>query len=83
MKSFFKSFIFISTLMAISADKKYNVYYSAVAPKSYICLCVPTYLVKRLSQNNITDWDGECSNNQVCFWNSEEVLIKHWYSPIN
>ena len=83
MKPFFKSFILISTLLSTSADKKYNVYYSAVAPSSYICLCVPAYIVKRVTDNNITNWDGECSKDQVCFWNSDEVLIKYWYSPIN
>lgn len=83
MKFCFKSIILYATIMITAADKKYNIYYSAVAPSSYICLCAPSYIVKRVSDNNITDWDGECSNDQVCFWNSDEVLIKYWYSPIN
>jgi len=69
--------------MITSANNKYNVYYSAVAQSSYICLCVPTYIVKRVPYNNITNCDGECSKDQVCFWNSDDVLIKYWYSPIN
>ena len=83
MKFCFRNIIFIATIMTASANKKYNIYYSAVAPSSYICLCIPDYVVKRVSDNNITDWDGECSKKQVCFWNSEEVLIKYWYAPIN
>jgi len=83
MKFCFRSIILFATIMITTADKKYDVYYSAVAPSSYICLCVPDYIVRRVSDNNITSWDGECSKDQVCFWNSDEVLIKYWYSPIN
>ena len=83
MKFCFRSIILFATTMITSANNKYNVYYSAVAPSSYICLCVPDYIVRRVSDNNITSWDGECSKDQVCFWNSDEVLIKYWYSPIN
>ena len=83
MKLWFRSIMLFASIMTTTADKKYNVYYSAVAPSSYICLCIPAYIVKHVSDNNITDWDGECSNDQVCFWNSDEVLIKYWYSPIN
>jgi len=83
MKFCFRSIILFATIMITTADKKYDVYYSAVAPSSYICLCVPDYIVKRVTDNNITNWDGECSKDQVCFWNSDEVLIKYWYSPIN
>jgi hypothetical protein len=72
------------TFNNVCANKTYNVHYSAVAPSSYICLCIPSYIVKLTSYtSNITDWDGECSNNQICFWNEEEVLIKYWYSPNN
>lgn len=83
MKFCFRSIILFATIMITSANNKYNIYYSAVAPSSYICLCVPTYIVTRVPDNNITTLDGECSKEQVCFWNSDEVLIKYWYSPIN
>jgi len=83
MKFCFRCIILFATLMITSANKKYNVYYSSVAPSSYICLCIPAYIVTHVSNNNITSWDGECSNDQVCFWNSDEVLIKYWYAPIN
>lgn len=69
--------------VAAKKDKTYNIYYTAVAPNSNICLCVPSHIIKKTVKNNFTDWDGECSNNQVCFWNEETILIKHWYSPNN
>ena len=64
-------------------DKTYNIHYTAVGPNSNICLCVPSYIIKRTTDSDLTNWDGECSNNQVCFWNEEAILIKYWYSPIN
>ena len=85
-----KSYNIINTLLAtfimynVVGSKTYNVHYSAVAPSSYICLCIPSYIVKKsTSLNNATDWDGECSNEQICFWNENEVIIKYWYSPNN
>ena len=85
-----KSFNLIITLLAttimnnVAGEKTYNVHYSAVAPSSYICLCIPSYIIKKSTlSNNTTDWDGECSNDQICFWNEDEVIIKYWYSPNN
>jgi len=60
-------------------DILYPMSYTYVSPKSYVCICTPSYLVGEIK--NISDWDGECSNNQVCYWNRNEVIIKTWYNP--
>ena len=60
-------------------DNIIEVSYTFVPPKSYVCICTPSYLVPEIE--NITDWDGECSNNQMCYWNNNEVIIKTWYHP--
>ena len=78
--------IFFSMLACNYAEpqKTYNVHYSSVAPSSYICLCIPSSHMNHVKDNNkITDWDGECSNDQVCIWNDDQVLIKYWYTPKN
>ncbi len=56
-----------------------QILYTYIPPKSYVCICVPSYLINE--NKNITDWDGECSNEQVCYWNKNEVIIKSWYQP--
>ena len=53
--------------------------YTYVSPKSYVFICTPSYLVSEIK--NISDWDGECSNNQICYWNRNEVIVKTWYNP--
>lgn len=53
--------------------------YTYVPPKSYVCICTPSYLVPEIK--DITDWDGQCSNNQICYWNNNEVIVKSWYHP--
>ncbi len=57
----------------------YPTSYTYVPPKSYICICTPSYLVGNIK--NISDWDGECSNDQICSWNINELIIKTWYNP--
>jgi hypothetical protein len=56
-----------------------HISYTRIPPKSYICICSPSYLVSEFE--NITDWSGECSNIQVCHWNKNEAVIKSWYHP--
>ena len=81
--SILKACILLFGTIVSRADKTQNIYYTAVGPRSYICLCVQSYIIKRDTGENLTDWDGECSNNQVCFWNEETILVKHWYAPNN
>lgn len=86
IKSFFLPIISILTLVysrhivyTKHVDSIQDISYAYVPPKSYICICIPSYLV--LEIENISDWDGECSNNQICYWNKNEVIIKSWYQP--
>jgi len=86
IKSFFLPIMSILTIVYSrhivykkELDTIQEITYSYIPPKSYICICSPSYLVTEIK--NITDWDGECSNNQVCYWNKNEVIVKSWYHP--
>lgn len=84
-------FKFIYTIFSILILKLKNVityeYYNLnpvsyihVLPNSFVCICTPSYIVS-FDDNNLTDWDGICSNDQVCYWNSNEIIVKHWNYP--
>ena len=60
-------------------DMVHPMTYTYISPKSYVCICTPSYLVGEIE--NISDWDGDCSNNQICYWNNNEVIVKTWYNP--
>lgn len=75
--------ILIFKLRNVITYEYYNlehVSYTHILPNSFLCICTPSYIVS-FDEYNLTDLDGVCSNDQVCYWNSNEIIVKHWNYP--